>query len=193
MNIAIYIYDDAEVLDFAGPFEVLSTANRFLPANSQHHVFCIAEHQRPTRARGGFNVIPDYGFDEHPPIDTLIVVGGIHNAEIKKKPVIEWIKLIDNQAQYVVSICTGAFLLAEAGLLDNLSATTHWEDIEALRSSYPCLNVIENTRWVDEGRYMTSGGISAGIDMSLHLVSKIHSLKIAEKTAHQMEFDWRRN
>lgn len=86
-----------------------------------------------------------------------------------------------------------AFTLAEAGLLSNLKVTTHWEDIEDLQSSYPDLTVVSSQRWVDEGRFITSGGISAGIDMSLHLVSRLASLELAENTAKQMEFEWCKN
>ena len=92
-----------------------------------------------------------------------------------------------------MSVCTGAFLLAEAGLLNGLNVTTHWEDIPDLRTQYPKLNVIDNQRWVSEGRFITSAGISAGIDMSLFLVAKMASHQLAEKTARQMEYNWAKN
>ncbi len=92
----------------------------------------------------------------------------------------------------VASVCTGAFLLAEARVLTKENVTTHWEDIPDLRASYPSLAVKESTHWVDEGRIVTSGGITAGIDMSLHLVSRLHSPEFAEDTAKQMEFDWKK-
>ncbi|MEO1619529.1 MAG: DJ-1/PfpI family protein, partial [Cyanobacteria bacterium J06632_3] len=100
---------------------------------------------------------------------------------------------VSKQAKLVASVCTGAFLLAEAGVLSTQKVTTHWEDIPDLRKSYPKLDVLENQRWVDEGTIITSGGISAGIDMSLHLVGKTHGLELAEKTAKQMEFEWTKN
>ncbi|WCE32535.1 DJ-1/PfpI family protein [Vibrio sp. SCSIO 43137] len=186
MNIGIYIYDEAEVLDFSGPFEVFSTAKR-LQADSWN-VFLIAERLEPVRARGGFMVTPHYSIDNHPELDVLIVVGGVHTDELDKPGVIEWIKNTGSQTTKVASVCTGAFLLAKAGLLDGLKVTTHWEDIPDLMHSFPQLRVVEKERWVCDGKYVTSGGISAGIDMSLFLVSELHSKALAELTAKQMEY-----
>ena len=193
MNIAIYIYDHAEVLDFSGPFEVFSTASRICPDDDPFTVFLIGENGQVVTARGGYRVVPMYGFANHPPIEVLVIPGGVHSEEILKAHVIEWISQQGQEAKLTASVCTGAFLLAEAQVLTTHNATTHWEDISALRSSYPDLTVHEAVRWVDEGGVVTSGGISAGIDMSLHLVSRLHSLELAEKTARQMEFNWTKN
>ncbi len=193
MNIAIYIYDHAEVLDFSGPFEVFSTASRVCPDGKPFFTFLIGETGEVVTARAGYRVVPAYGFDDNPPINVLVVPGGVHTGEMRKPDVIQWISRQGQQAKLVASVCTGAFLLAEARILPTQDATTHWEDIDALRKSYPDLTVHEAVRWVDEGAVVTSGGISAGIDMSLHLVSKLHSLELAEKTARQMEFNWNRN
>jgi len=190
MNIGIYIYENAEVLDFSGPFEVLSTAKRL--SGSAWNVFFVAESNSIINARGDFLVSPHYSFSNHPSIDILIVVGGIHTEEVKKSRVINWISETANLSNRTVSVCTGAFLLAEAGLLNGLSVTTHWEDIPGLKSNYPKLNVLENKRWVSDGKFITSGGISAGIDMSLYLVSELSSLELAEKTAIQMEYIWQK-
>lgn len=191
MNIGIYIYEDAEVLDFSGPFEVLSTAKR-LAANNWH-IFLVAESEHIVKARGGFLVKPQYSFENHPEIDMLIVVGGVHNDEVKKPSVIRWIHKAASTANRVASVCTGAFLLAEAGILDSLSVTTHWQDSVDLKSNYPALNVLTNKRWVVDGNVITSGGISAGIDMSLYLVSQLASFELAEATALQMEYNWQQN
>lgn len=190
MNIGIYLYEDAEVLDFSGPFEVFATASRFLREDEKFNVFLVGETGETITARGGYSVNPKYGFHNHSPIDVLIVVGGVHTSELEKEPVIDWIKAQANKAQLVASVCTGVFLLAKADIVVDHRVTTHWEDIPELRRSYPRLHVIQSQRWVDEGSIITSGGISAGIDMSLHLVSKLHSRELAEKTAKQMEFDW---
>jgi transcriptional regulator GlxA family with amidase domain len=189
MNIAIYIYDDAEVLDFSGPFEVFSTAKRI--ARNNWNIFLVAETDSLVKARGNFLVSPHYTIENHPDIDVLVVVGGIHTQEVKKAHVIAWISKVAVSAQRVVSVCTGAFLLAEAGLLKGLSATTHWEDIPDLMSAYPELRVLDNQRWVSEGKFVTSGGISAGIDMSLYLVAQLSPGELAQRTARQMEYDWR--
>jgi len=190
MNIGIYIYDNAEVLDFSGPFEVFSTASRLSCPENLFNVFLIAETREPVHARGNFLITPHYSISDHPAIDVLIVSGGVHTGEIKKPHIIEWVASTAESATSVASVCTGAFLLAEAGLLSGRTVTTHWEDIEDLRASYPALTVLTAQRWVDQGKLVTSGGISAGIDMSLHLVSKLASIELAQKTARQMEYDW---
>lgn len=190
MNVGIYIYDQAEVLDFAGPFEVFSTATRVCPDSDPFTVFLVSETGAMVTARAGFQVVPAYGFDRHPAIDVLIVVGGVHTAEMLKPQVIAWIAQQAKSARLVASVCTGAFLLAAAQVITTEPVTTHWEDIPDLRRQYPQLNVQEGIRWVDAETVVTSGGISAGIDMSLYLVSKLHSQALAVQTAKQMEFDW---
>lgn len=188
MNIAIFIYDEAEVLDFSGPFEVFSVAKR-LAANNWN-VFLIGETENLVKGRGNYLVQPHHTISEHPPIDVLLVVGGVHTAVVKKSNITRWIATVDASAKVVASVCTGCFLLAEAGLLDGLPVTTHWEDIDDLRAQYPQLDVLDNKRWVQAGKYITSGGISAGIDMSLFLVAELVSMDLAEKTATQMEYRW---
>lgn len=190
MNIGIYIYHDAEVLDFTGPFEVLSTANRLTAPNECFNVFLIAEMKGTVHARGNFPVLPHYDINDHPDLDTLIVAGGVHYPELEKPHIIDWISRIADRTDYVASVCTGAFLLAEASLLSGLKVTTHWEDIDDLRACYPALTVLPSQRWVDEGKFITSGGISAGINMSLHLVEKFKDRELAQKTAKQMDYDW---
>ncbi|MBH0046539.1 DJ-1/PfpI family protein [Pseudoalteromonas sp. NZS11_1] len=190
MNIGIYIYDDAEVLDFSGPFEVLSTANRL--GNKNWNVFLVSEKPDVVQARGGFPVRAHFSFETHPNIDVLIVAGGIHTGEVKKPTVISWISNVASTSKRVASVCTGAFILAEANLLNGLTVTTHWEDIADLSATYPKLNVVSDHRWVSQGKYITSGGISAGIDMSLHLVSELSTLNLAEQTAKQMEYHWQK-
>ncbi|MBM7035050.1 DJ-1/PfpI family protein [Vibrio ulleungensis] len=188
MNIGIYIYDDAEVLDFSGPFEVFSTAKRL--ASNHWNVFLVAEHNEPVVARGGYQVLPHYSMSNHPEIDLLVVVGGVHTAELEKPAVIDWIARVDKQATHVISVCTGAFLLAKAGVIDGKAVTTHWEDIGDLRDGFPQLEVVEGRRWVDTGKYVTSGGISAGIDMSLHMVSRLTNYLFAQSVARQMDYQW---
>lgn len=189
-TIAIYIYENAEVLDFSGPFEVFSTAKRL--ANLNWNVVLIAEKLEPVIARGGYKVIPHYTINNHPPIDVLIVVGGIHTQEVKKKNIIEWIAKTAPKTQLLASVCTGVFLLAQAKLLNNLTVTTHWEDILDLANNYPELNVVNNKRWIKNNNIFTSAGISAGIDMSLQLVSELSTDELAVKTAKQMDYEWQK-
>ncbi|SDH90304.1 DJ-1/PfpI family protein [Vibrio xiamenensis] len=187
MNIGIYIYDQAEVLDFSGPFEVFSTAKRLGALDWQ--VSLIAEQPGVVKARGHYLIEPHYHIDNHPPLDLLIVVGGDHSQEMHKTAVLEWLARIAPDTPQVASVCTGAFLLANAGLLDGLTVTTHWEDIDALKA-FSALNVVDDKRFVEQGKWTTSAGISAGIDMSLHLVAKLVSQELAEKTARQMDYRW---
>jgi transcriptional regulator GlxA family with amidase domain len=202
-NVGIFIFPIVEILDFAGPYEVFTTASRMWLREAAKEapqgttqgappfsVFTIATSLAPVHARADFAALPRYDFANHPPIDVLIVPGGVVDAEVANPEVIRWIKQVSQHAQLVASVCTGAFMLAEAGLLDGLTVTTHWEDLEPLASQYPNLNVVGGQRWVDQGDIVTSGGISAGIDMSLHLVERLAGRGLALRTAKQMEFDW---
>ncbi|TCS40701.1 DJ-1/PfpI family protein [Reinekea marinisedimentorum] len=192
MNVAIFVYDNAEVMDFSGPFEVFTTAKRLSKENAIEDVFLIAEHDRPVIARGDYLVQPHYSFESHPDIDVLVVVGGVHNDEMDKPAVTAWIDSVSESATVVSSVCSGAFLLAAAGLLDGLEVTTHWDDQKELAEQFPAVKVLPDRRWVDQGHIVTSGGITAGIDMSLHLVARLVSQELADITAHQMEFNWAR-
>lgn len=190
MNIGIYIYDKAEVLDFSGPYEVFTTASRISSSPPPFHVFLIGETGARVTARAGFRIHPHFGFHSHPDIDLLMVVGGYHYDELEKPSVLTWIKTQADQAAITASVCSGASLLARAGVLTHQTVTTHWQDIAELKKNYPNLTVLENTRWVDSGDIVTSAGISAGLDMSLHLVARCQSQELARKTARQMEYTW---
>ncbi len=193
MNIGIYIYNQAEVLDFSGPFEVFSTASRLCKTGDPFNVFLISQSCEMVTARAGYQVMPDYGFHNHPEIDVLIIVGGVHNDEMNKPDVLEWIASQAKKVKMLASVCTGVFLLAKSQAIQDAKVTTHWQDIPDLKTMFPNLKVIEGVRWVDEGKLITSGGISAGIDMSLHLVEKLFDVALAETTAKQMEFSWTKN
>lgn len=198
-SVGIFVFDNVEVLDFAGPYEVFTTASRvygkqnLLSSITPFEVFTIGKTKESVRARAGLKIDPDFDFNTHPKIDVLLIPGGVVNEELKDASVINWIATTSKQTQLTASICTGAFLLAKAGLLNGKSATTHWEDIEDLRVMFPYLDVKEQMRWVDEGSIVTSAGISAGIDMSLHLVERLVNRDLALSTARQMEFDWTEN
>jgi transcriptional regulator GlxA family with amidase domain len=198
MNVGIFIFDDIEVLDLGGPFEVFSVATRVKarlePASPRpFNVFTIGETTAPIHARGGLIITPTFSFTDHPPIDLLIIPGGIVSAELKKENVIHWIATTAAKARITASVCTGSFLLAQAGLLDNKRATTHWADIDEIKSMFPNVNVEKDVRWIDQDTLITSAGISAGIDMSLHLVSRLDSESLALATAKQMDYRWLRN
>lgn len=196
MNVGILIFDEVELLDMAGPYEVFTTAARMhgrgQPAGTPplFKVFTLARDGRPVHARAGLRLQPDCTLDKHPPLDCAIVPGGVVDAELGQAALMDWIAAQAGTTRLLASVCTGALLLAKAGVLDGLDATTHWEDVEDLRALRPGLRVLEGRRWVDTGRIVSSAGISAGIDMSLHLVERLHGRELALRTARQLEFDW---
>lgn len=194
-NVGIFVFDDVEVLDFAGPYEVFTTAARMqaridAKVSPLFNVFTIGRTVSSLHARAGLSVYPDHDFAQHPPIDLLIIPGGVVTAELARPEVTQWITAASARSKLTASVCTGAFLLAKAGLLDGKKATTHWEDIDDFKPMFPSVQVQTNVRWVDEGKIITSAGISAGIDMSLHLVERIAGRALAERTARQLDFDW---
>ena len=195
MNVGIYVYDEVEVLDFAGPYQVFTTATRVYgrkhrSISNLFGVFLIAEEDRLISARANFQVQPHYTIHNHPKVDVLIVPGGVHTDELEKTQIIEWIAKVSPRTKLTASVCTGAFLLAKANLLKGLSCTTHWEDIRDLRRMFPALDIQENVPWVDNGHIITSAGISAGIEMSLHLITKLAGKELAIGTARQMQYTW---
>ncbi len=189
INVGILIFNEVEVLDFAGPFEVFSIAAK--DNEKLFKVITISEDGEIVHARNGLKVQPDASFTQELDLDILIIPGGYgaEEIEIKNEKVIKWIKVQKEKVKILASVCTGAFLLAESGILDNKRATTHWMDISRLENEYPKINVIKNTRFVDESDIITSGGISSGINMSFHIVKKLFGVPIAEMTAKRMEYD----
>src|SRR6516162_6675099 len=192
-NLAILIFDDVEVLDFCGPFEVFSVANAFTEATA-FHVFTVAEKPGPVLTRGGLSVNPHHRLADWPKPDMLLVPGGQGTRrEMNNAVLTDWIRQASEKAELVLSVCTGALLLAKAGLLDGLEATTHHGAIDLLRQVAPKTTVHADRRFVDNGRVVCSAGIAAGIDMSLHVVARLLGREVAEKTARQMEYPLERS
>jgi transcriptional regulator GlxA family with amidase domain len=192
LDVAILLFPEVEVLDFAGPFEVFSVASR-IHRGTEHGPFrvsTVAAQRMPVPARHGLPVIANYTFEEQPRADVLIVPGGIVDQPLGDPATLAWLSAATRAAALTASVCTGAFLLARIGLLKGRTVTTHWEDIPELRAAHPDLTVVEDVPYVDEGRIVTSAGISAGIDMSLHLVARILGAAAAQATARQMQYDW---
>ncbi|MEM8674460.1 MAG: DJ-1/PfpI family protein [Cyanobacteria bacterium P01_G01_bin.67] len=189
-NLAILIFDNVEVLNFAGPFEVFavtSELNNYEPFN----VFLVAETQRTYKAVNGLQVVPDYEISNCPHPDILVVPGGVGTrTQMNNQKLITWIQQVSESAEIVMSICTGARLLAKADLLNGWEITTHHEAYDELRQLVPTATVNEQKRYIDQGKIITTGGISAGIDGSLYVVDKLLDRKIAKKTAIYMEYDW---
>jgi len=192
-TVGILIFDDVEVLDFCGPFEVFSTARPTEDDGDDARLFTaitIAEQDRLITCRGGLLVQPHATIDDHPPLDILVVPGGQGTRrEIHNERLLDWIAARDGHTELTTSVCTGAFLLAERGLLGGRRATTHWASIDWMRDTYPAVEVMDTARVVDEGHIITSAGVSAGIDMALHVVARLHGEETAARTARAMEYD----
>ncbi len=193
LTFGMLVFDEVEVLDMGGPFEVFSTASRLArtPGDAPLlSVVTVAATDQPVRARGGLKVLADHTLDEDPPFDVLVIPGGVTTAVEADTDVVDWLARRRKTSALTFSICTGAFLLAATGALDGRPATTHWEDQEELARRWPDIRVRTDVRWVDDGDIVTSAGISAGIDASLHIVGRLFGEELARRTAHQMEYTW---
>jgi transcriptional regulator GlxA family with amidase domain len=190
-HVAILLFDDVEVLDFAGPFEVFSVCGR----RSQLEPFMVStvsERGQAIRARNGLTVTPTHSFASCPPIDILLVPGGFGTRREMRNPIVlEWVVRHGRRSELLLSVCTGALVLGSAGLLDGLGATTHHMAFDELRAAAPHARVHDGARIVDNGRVVLSSGVSAGIDMSLHVVSRLHGDDLARETARYMEYEGR--
>ncbi|HYD83275.1 MAG TPA: DJ-1/PfpI family protein [Opitutus sp.] len=187
-NVAILIFDDVEVLDFAGPFEVFAVADE-LHDHHAFHTFTLGLKPGTVRARNGLKVVPDFTLENCPPPQIIIVPGGQGRRALMQMPALhEWLRQKSRRAEIVMSVCTGAFVLARAGLLDGLRVTTHHLSIAELREFAPQLDVVENERFTDNGKFVTAAGISAGIDSSLHVVARLLGDDAADRTAAHMEY-----
>jgi len=191
MTVGIVLFDDVEVLDFAGPFEVFAVAGNVTEGGFT--VVTVAERAdttKPIVARNGLKIVPDYALVDAPHLDLLVVPGGMGTRrEVANPKLIGWIKRRAAEASLTTAVCTGAFLIAEAGLLAGKSATTHWASVERMAQTYTMVHVRGDARFVDEGDIVTSAGISAGIDMALYLVGRLKGAEVAAKTARHMEYD----
>lgn len=179
-TIAFYLQDGVEVLDFAGPMEVFAYAG--------YKVFTVSANQKPIKSQGILTVTPDYSVENAPDADILAFFGGNSGAASQNPNVIDWVQRQKN-VQYHFSVCTGAFVLAEAGILNGKTATTFHNALDDLEKNYPKIDVRKNVRFVDNGKVITTAGISAGIDGALHLVAKLQGLNAAKRTAFYMEYD----
>lgn len=202
-TVAILLFNEIEVLDFAGPFEVFGVAGRQPDSRRlgeiPFHVFTVAE-RGPVYARNGLVINPTYLLNDHPKADIIIVPGGggYHvdktpfgsRREMNNPIVLNWVSRTAQTAELVLSVCTGSFILGQAGLLENLSATTHFMAIDDMQAMNHTTTVLASERYVDNGKIITSAGISAGIDMSLYVVGKLLGKEVADATARYMQYDY---
>jgi len=187
MNIGILIFDDVEVLDFCGPLETFSVINDV--SDYQVNTFTISKNSELIHARSNLIVKSNYSFSRHPNLDILIVPGGAGTRKIlSDEETLKWIYVQYMDIRHLISVCTGALILAKLGLLLNKKATTHHTCFHLLEEIDPTVNIIKNERFVDEDKIVTSGGISAGIDVSFYMIEKLWDKDLAVSVAREMEY-----
>lgn len=186
IRICFYLQNNVEILDFAGPMEAFAYAG--------FEVFTVSKTKDPIKSQGILTIIPDYSIADAPDADIMVFFGGNSGVAANDPDVIAWVKKKEKQAEHLVSVCSGAFILGKAGLLDGLTVTTFHTRIEELQKAVPKAKVLANVRFVDNGRVITTAGVSAGIDGALHLISKLKGEEAAKETAFYMEYDkWKPN
>lgn len=192
-SVAILVFDGAEVLDFAGPFEVFAVTSE-LNNDALFDVRLVAAEKRVITAVNGMHVLPNADFDELRTPDILIVAGGSGTRPaMHDRKLLEWVAHAAERAEIVISVCSGARILAVLGLLDKRDATTHHQVFDHVAELAPSAVLHRNMRFVDTGKIVTTGGISAGIDGSFHIMQRLLGADIASMTAAYMEYDWRPN
>ncbi len=192
-TIGILLFDDAEELDFVGPYEVFTMTNLVFERSGEkrpHEILLVAEKNAPVRCAKGMQVLPQVTTAQCPPLDILLVPGGQGTRrEAENRALLEWIARMAGGAQWITSVCTGSLLLAAAGPARGRRVTTHWGFVEQLRARGEVAAVLDDVRYVRDGNLVTSAGVSAGIDMALWLVGQLHSPEVARKVQRAMEYD----
>lgn len=189
MNIAVAVFEGAEELDWAGPWEVLSAWSSGWPADGVE-VFTVADSTDPVRCAKGLRVLTDHSWESAPPIDVLVFPGGRGTrAQLGDESVRARMRELAGRGTLMTSVCTGSLVYADAGLLDGKPATTHWGSLDALGQLGEGVEVRPDDRFVDAGQVITAAGVSAGIDMALHLVARLHSPERAREVRRYIQYD----
>jgi transcriptional regulator GlxA family with amidase domain len=182
----ILLFDDAEELDFVGPWEVFTMARML---DDAHAVFTVARTRGPVRGAKGLRVLPDHDFGSAPPMDVLVVPGGIGTRRlIQDAAMVGWVREVASRCTWVTSVCTGALVLAQAGLLQGRRATTHWIALDELRA-FEGVTVLDGVRYARDGNVVTASGVSAGIDMALWLLGALTTPERAREVQRMMQYD----
>jgi len=189
MEIGVALFDGAEELDWAGPWEVLAAWAEQWPDDGVH-VFTLAREDRPVTCAKGLRVLPDETWESAPPLDVLVYPGGMGTRrDLQDEAVLDWIRGLAAGDTMIASVCTGSLVLAAAGLLDGKPATTHWGSLEVLPTLGHDIEVRPDDRFVDNGSVLTAAGVSAGIDMALHLVARLQSTERAREVRRYIQYD----
>lgn len=188
-SIGIFVFDDVEELDWVGPWEVLRAWQLGFPSDGVH-VFSLAAVPGEVTCAKGMRVQPDHTWETAPPIDVLVFPGGQGTRPmIGDRTILDWVSGLAASGALVTSVCTGSLVLADAGLLDGGPATTHWAALDILAALGDSIEVRPEDRLVDRGRVITASGVSAGIDMALHLVARLHSTERAREVRRYIQYD----
>jgi transcriptional regulator GlxA family with amidase domain len=190
-TVAILAFDDMEVLDFAGPYEVFNVAGE-LGEGSPFSVFSVSLTGGPVVGRGGFTVLPTYSLEDAPPSDLLVVPGGAGTrALLGDERLMTWVRERAAEVELLLSVCTGALVLARAGLLERRPATTHHSAYDELAAISPTTQVVRGQRFVRSAEnVLTSAGVSAGVDLALHVVQLLTGQETRDRTVTEMEWMW---
>ncbi|WP_088834892.1 DJ-1/PfpI family protein [Paenibacillus tyrfis] len=192
-NVGILLFDQVEILDFAGPYEVFGLAvhDRYQPTERLlFNVTTISESGSLVVTENNLKVTPDYSLTTAPAYDLLVIPGGpgVRKA-LLNQALVNWVRARSGDTPWITSVCTGALLLAQAGLLDGKKATTHIDSIDWMRTQFPAIDVIDGVKYVDEDRIVTSGGVACGMHMSLHMVDRLAGREVAEDVSRIMQFE----
>ncbi|RYD16420.1 MAG: DJ-1/PfpI family protein [Lysobacteraceae bacterium] len=183
VRVGIVLFDGVQIIDFAGPYEVFGQAG--------FGVTTLSHDGKPVTTAMGLRVTPDAAFDAAPAFDVLLVPGGDVEEAERDPAVLAFVRTHARSSRHVMSVCTGSFILAAAGALDGLRATTFTPRVDQMAARYPKVEVVRDVRWVDNGRIVTSAGLSSGLDAALHLVATLHGVDKARTAALRLEYDWK--
>jgi transcriptional regulator GlxA family with amidase domain len=189
VNIGIFIFDGAEELDFAGPYEVLTQWAQQAAEEREILVFTVARSTDPVRCAHGLRVLPDYAWGVAPALDLLLFPGGRVRQFLEDAETLDWVRSVRETGALMTSVCTGAHVYASAGVLENRPATTWFGALDSLVEIDPTIELRREDRFVDSGEVVTSAGVSAGIDMALHLVARLDSPERAESVRRYIQYE----
>jgi transcriptional regulator GlxA family with amidase domain len=181
-KVAILIFDRVQIIDYTGPYEMFGAAG--------FEVFTVAATKDPVKTTMGMVVVPKYSFADAPPADVVVIPGGSVDRVSEHQETLRFLKEASAHSEFTLSVCNGAFTLANTGLLDGLTATTTRGNIPRLAQRYPKIKVVRDRRYVDNGKIITAAGLSAGMDGALHVIEKMLGSEVAEKVAFAEEYAW---
>jgi len=183
LRAAVLVFDGVQIIDYCGPYEVFG--------QGRCETFTVARTAAPITTAMGMKVTPTHSFESCPVADIVIIPGGTVDSVENDAAAIRWLRDRAERAQFVLSVCNGAFILAKTGLLDGLTATTFYGLLDEFASRYPKVTAVRDRRYVDNGKFVTTAGISSGIDGSLHVIEKLRGRAMAQRVALNMEYDWK--